>query len=178
MDLSRFFTTKAEAKDFSSRLSTLSQMLYKTDFQLESALMSVLGIQKKEAFLQLMRENSVNASKPEILETFINKLQSTITTLPSVSISLAFEPQIQTIKTVSNWLYLNLKKQILLDFSVDPTLIAGIQITYNGKFKDYSLKNPATNLIQKLLSPQNQQTPHSQVPNTLALNQQPASKPK
>lgn len=158
LNLSDFFTTKGQATDFLSRLATLSEMIYKTDFNLETSLMGLLGIQKKDKFLTLLRENNISSNSAGDLKNFIITLQTTITKLPVFSLTIAFEPTEQTLKVISEWFVMNLKKQAIFDFIVDPSIIAGAIINYNGKFKDYSFKNPVKQMLTTLLEPQNKKT--------------------
>lgn len=169
MDLSDFFTTKSQATDFSARLATLSEMIYKTNFQLESALMELFGIQKKEKFLSFLRENNVAIDNPSSLKDFFLKLQTTIAQLPVFSLTIAFEPSEATLQAISSWFLLNLKKQMLFEFTVDSSLIGGAVINYNGKFKDYSVKKPVEQLVIKLMQPQQ---PVAQHPATQINSQQ------
>lgn len=151
MDLSDFFTTKAQATDFSARLETFSEMMYKTDFQVENALTELFGMQKKEKFLTLLRENNIAIDSPSSLKDFTTKVKMKIAQLPVFSFTIAFEPKEITLKAIADWFAVNLKKQMIFDFTVDTSLIAGATINYNGKFKDYSLKQPIQTLLMSLL---------------------------
>lgn len=159
LNLSDFFTTKGQATDFAERLSRLSAMIYTTDFNLESALMQLFGIQKKEKIIALLRDQNVGTDSPTTLKDFITKIQTTITTLPVLSITLAFEPTGQTLKAISDWFVMNMKKQVLFDFVVDPRLIAGASITYKGKFKDYSFQLPVQEMLAKFQTTQQPMQP-------------------
>lgn len=164
LNLSDFFTTKGQATDFLSRLATLSEMIYKTDFKLETSLMGLFGIQKKDKFLTLLRENNIPSNSAEDLKNFIITLQTTIAKLPVFSLTIAFEPTEQTLKVISEWFVMNLRKQAIFDFVVDPSLIAGATINYNGRFKDYSFKNPVEQMLSTLLQSQNKQTQQTSAP--------------
>lgn len=157
MDLSHFFITKSQATDFSVGLATLSEMLYRTDFSLEQALMEIFGMKKKDLFLSLLREYHILQDSPSGLKDFITTIQTTIAQLPVFSLTIAFEPKEQTLKALANWFALQIKKQVLFDFTVDASLIAGATFTYNGQFKDYSVKVAVVQALQKLLT---QKTPN------------------
>lgn len=167
MNLSDFFTTKGEAVAFSIGLATLSDKIYTTDFQLEKTLLEIFGIQKKELFLRLLRENSIPSDSANTLKTFVENIQSTIASMPTITLTIAFEPTPETLKAITNWFVMNIKKQVLIEFTVDPSLIAGAKLTYNGVFKDYSVKEPVEKLIQALVAQTTTTTsPAANPPNT------------
>jgi F0F1-type ATP synthase delta subunit len=139
IDLSDFFKTRQQANDFSTRLATVFDHMYQTTFDLEKTLMDQFGIARKDKFMTLLRDNNVTTDVPT-LKVFLTKVQEIIKTLPVVPIVLAFEPKSQTLQALVDWFQMNVKKQVLFDISVDPKLIGGAAITFNGKFGDYSIK--------------------------------------
>lgn len=139
-DLISFFTTKAQANEFSARLTAVAEKIYETHFSLEKTVASQLGITKSDKFLKLLREHNVRSDSPTEIKSFIATVQKTIQTLPVVSITLAFEPTDATLAALSDWFVINCKKQFLFDFTVDQRLIAGAIIKYNGTYLDSSSK--------------------------------------
>src|SRR5690348_3707858 len=118
LDLSDFCKTKAQANDFIMRLSSISQKLYQTDFSLEQELIMQFGIQKKDAFMSLLRNNNINISSIHALKTFIAKVLEKASSLPVLNITLAFNPDEETLKAFSNWFILNTNKQVLFNITV------------------------------------------------------------
>jgi hypothetical protein len=151
IDLSVFFHTKAQANDFSIRLSSLSEKLYETDFNLEKLLIDNLGIEKKDKFISLLRNSNVNTGSVSDLKAFFDKLQENITKLPILSITLAFEPTEETLKLLDEWFMLNIKRHYVFDISVSPEIIAGTTINFNGKYLDCSIKTKFDKIIQDAL---------------------------
>ncbi len=47
IDISYFAKTKSEAIDFADRMGTISNLVYQSGFNLDKALMEVIGMQKK-----------------------------------------------------------------------------------------------------------------------------------
>ncbi len=149
-DFSDFFKTKAQANDFVNRLASISQQVYQADFNLENVLMEQFGLQKKDTFLRLLREKKVNLDVHSLKE-FLDKLQTTVTALPLVSLTLAFEPQEQTLKLIADWFLLNIGKSVLFDIKVDKNLIAGAALFYNGKYLDFSIKPKFERVLKNTL---------------------------
>lgn len=162
LDLSSFFNTKTEANDFLTRITTISEMIFQTDFNLEKALKEQLGVNKGDHFLTLMRENNINSESLPVVKDFLHMLMEKIPTLPTLSLTIAFEPQEQTLKVLSEWCLVNLQKQILFEISVDPHLVGGALISNNGKFFDFSIRPTVTRILENTLSKPLQTTTNQQ----------------
>jgi F0F1-type ATP synthase delta subunit len=158
LDLSSFFTTKAQATDFSSRLATISEKIYKTHFNLEKTCMDEFGIKKKDAFIKLLRDNKVNVESSAELQAFFKKIQEKTATLPVLSLTVAFEPREQTLKELSEWFLLNINKQALFDITVDRNLIAGAVINFQGKSLDFSVRPKFDQILSSIMAPKAEET--------------------
>src|SRR5438105_7612063 len=119
IDLSDFFRTKAQANEFSTRLSTISEKVYQTDFNLEKTLMEQFGIQKKDKFMSLLRENNIHEDSHSDVKDFLEKIQEKIATIPLLTFTIAFELNEQTLKAISEWCLLNIKRQLVFDITID-----------------------------------------------------------
>lgn len=156
LDLSNFFKTKSQASDFSARLGLILQSIYQPSFNFEKALSSQFNLNTKDKFISLLRDCSVNTNSVADLKSFIEKLQEKISTMSIVSLTLAFEPTEQTMQVLSDWFLLN-KKQILLEVKVDPSIIGGAIIAFQGKYKDFSIKPKFDQIVNEVaLSATNQ----------------------
>jgi F0F1-type ATP synthase delta subunit len=151
LDLSDFFHTKAEATDFSIHLATLSEDIYQTGFDLEKVLIKQFGLKKKDQFISFLRDNKINIYSNSDLKAFFEKIQQQISNLPVLSLVIAFEPAEETFKMLSEWLLLNIHKQVLLDITVDAKIIAGATISFNGKYSDRSIKTRFDQIFQDVL---------------------------
>lgn len=149
-DLIAFFTTKAQANEFSARLTAIQEQIYETHFSLEKAAAHHLGIQRSDKFLKLLRENNVSTESPASIKAFIAKVKETMQKLPTISITLAFEPTDSTLSALSDWFIINCKKQFLFDLSIDHRLITGAIIRYNGLYIDNSGKPTFDKVVEEV----------------------------
>ncbi len=140
LDLSYFFTTKNEASEFSARLTAVLEKVYEVNFNLEKALQTQFGIKKKDKFIALLRENEIPVESNSALIDFINKIKDSIASLPIATLTLAVEPNESMLKAISSWFLLNLNKQILFEIQIDPDLVGGAAINYQGKYYNFSVK--------------------------------------
>lgn len=151
IDLSDLFTTKAEANDFLSRLTAISEMFFKTGFDFESALTQHFGVNKKDRIIAILHANNISNDSLPAVKEFIFVLMTKISSLPILSLTIAFEPQEQTLKSLAEWFFINMHKQMLFDISVDRNVIAGAKITYNGKFFDFSIRSTFERILQNYM---------------------------
>ncbi len=64
-----------------------------------------------------------------------------ISNLNPLTIYFVFVPEEKQIEEVGKWLRQNLKNdRLIFNVKIDPALIGGCAIVYNGVYKDYSLK--------------------------------------
>jgi hypothetical protein len=147
LDLAFFFKTKAEAADFSIRLAAITEEVYRTDFNLDQALIKHLGIQKKDKMTAMFRDNNINIGSNSEIMSYFAMIQEIITAMPVVTITMAIEPPEETLQAMSEWFLLNTNQQVLFDIRVDPKLIAGITLTFKGKYKDFSIRQMVERVI-------------------------------
>jgi F0F1-type ATP synthase delta subunit len=155
LDLSGFFVTKSQANDFARGISNIIDKMYELNFNLENAFAEEFGIDKRDKFIDLLHENS---HKNLSLKDFLINIIEEIKILPEVSLIIAYEPNNETLKAISQWFLISLNKQILLNIKVDKTLIAGAAINFNGKYRDYSIKALFDGIIKKQLYPDKSST--------------------
>jgi F0F1-type ATP synthase delta subunit len=85
-------------------------------------------LEREEKFLSVGQES-------EFLDNFKNFLLK----LPKMKLEIAFEPREVFILELDKWFKENLGKKIILDIFVNPKIVGGAKIEYQGKWKDYSL---------------------------------------
>lgn len=140
MDLSDFFKTKSQASEFSKHLSTILKNIYTTNFDLEKALIHELGLMKKDSFMKLLHAEKISIQSIQDIAKFLQMILDMIPSLSVVTLTIAFEPTEDSLQAFSQWFLMSTKKQVVFDIQIDYKLLAGATITYNGKFKDYSIK--------------------------------------
>jgi F0F1-type ATP synthase delta subunit len=139
--LSDFFTTKSQANNFSAHLNAISEKIYQLDFNLDKILQEHFGNRKMEKFISLLREKEVSIESKSALNQFFGKIQETILSLPTAILTFAIEPNEQILKSTSDWFLINLKKQVLIELKIDPNIIAGAVVSFQGKHLDCSIRS-------------------------------------
>lgn len=115
------------------------QSIYHTEiYDLEEILAKFVRVRIAVEIKKLISQNSVTGK--EQTRTLLSDAYRTICALPILKLTMAFEPSESVIDNISNWARGNLQSGILLDLSLDRSLLGGAQIVHEGKYYDYSLK--------------------------------------
>jgi hypothetical protein len=157
---SEFFHTKSQANDFLIRLNEISDKIYQTGFNIDTELTNNFGIEKKENFLRLLRNHKINPQSASGLKEFINKILEKISAIPVLSLTIAFEPNQETLNKLSEWFILNASKEVVFEIKVNPKIVGGATINFNGQFKDYSIKETFDHVVLNVLTQKANITPN------------------
>jgi F0F1-type ATP synthase delta subunit len=152
LDISKFCKTKTQATDFSTQVTTITEKLFETNFNLENVAMQVFGLQKKDVFLKLLHEQNINTQSQNDLKAFLTRLAEQANTLPVIALTIAFEPTEETMQAFAQWFMMQKGIQVLFDITVDKTLIAGVVVNFKGKHANYSIKSQFEQLTKTVLT--------------------------
>jgi F0F1-type ATP synthase delta subunit len=73
-------------------------------------------------------------------KAYFEGLAKSIEELEVLGLEVAVEPTGEMMQKIYDWVLTNLGKQVILDVSINPVIIAGAKISFNGKFIDNSLE--------------------------------------
>lgn len=78
----------------------------------------------------------------------INELLDKLRSYKSVKLTIAFQPDEDTITLFSDWFKKNIGKEALIDLQFDKSIVGGAQLIVNGIYKDYSVRKNLNNRFQ------------------------------
>lgn len=81
-------------------------------------------------------------------EDWLKELES----LRVLKITMAVEPTRANILAYGAWIKKNIGEDVIMEISVNSDIVAGAQMVWNGKYKDYSKSTTAYADLQRLLS--------------------------
>lgn len=113
----------------------------KNDFDPESMLL----------FEKLCQKNSIDLSQKEQLISFAKIAKEMLQKLPTIACTISFNPSVLQIQNIYQKIFDSIQKPFLLAFTIDTSIIGGLQFSLDGKFHDYSIKKNAERIIQKYL---------------------------
>lgn len=86
-------------------------------------------------------------------EEGIAELEKKLLALPEIKLEIAFSPNDSFLEKISQWLEKELGQKVILDITVNPKVVAGAIIEYQGFFRDFSLaKNLTNSRINELIN--------------------------
>ncbi len=132
--------TVTEGWDLMHQIDSLIESLFNTKMTFTEKIDLYLEFSIKGNILLLLEKSGVDSNDAKAVEKFLNELKVKIKAIPTFQIHIAYDPNMTTIKHLAEWIYFNLHQNVLIDVKVDPTLIAGGIIGFNGKMSDLSLK--------------------------------------
>lgn len=73
-------------------------------------------------------------------DEYLKGLKKELEKLAELKLTLAFEPTGKTLDKIHNWVTNNVGGGVVLEITVNPTILAGAILAYKGKYGDYSLR--------------------------------------
>jgi F0F1-type ATP synthase delta subunit len=140
--------TTEDLVDLGDEIDSLMHSLYHVDlYKFEDALSQFVRLRIAREIRKLIQLHSLN-TKDEIKEFFSDAYRA-ICRLPILRLTLAFEPSESIINTISHWARTNLEEGVLLDLSMDRSVLGGAVIVYRGKFYDYSISKKLKEIFDR-----------------------------
>lgn len=124
--------TTQDAISLESELDQLERAIYKTEIGAQKALDTLVSKKTADA----IKDRLLSGEAKKVLA----EIRSNLSKLKKIEITIAFEPSQDSIAKIHEWLTQNITKDILLDISIDKSIIGGIILVNKGKYVDLSLK--------------------------------------
>ncbi len=97
------------------------------------------NIKTKKELVLALEEIESKKYKEKFPSKELSQMKKTLLGLPIVKLEIAFSPSEEFLQKISNWMEKNLGKKVILDVTVNPKIIGGAIIEYQGKWRDFSL---------------------------------------
>jgi F0F1-type ATP synthase delta subunit len=133
--------TTHEASEYINRLQHLANSLYHTDKTPLETMADVLTPQEHQRLISYAQKQSIDLENPENLHHLVQDLHDYITNIPIITLTVAFTPTQAFVKELTGWLSMHTTPPLRLEFEVNPDIIGGAIISYNGKTTDYSFRH-------------------------------------
>jgi F0F1-type ATP synthase delta subunit len=129
-----------ESWDLIHQIDAVIEALFDNKVPFEEKLDKHLEYGIKNNILMLVQKSKIPTDNVNAMQNFFEDLKNRIKTLPVIHLQVAIEPNTTMVKHIAEWLYFNLKKNILIDVQVRPNIVGGTIIGYDGKMDDYTLR--------------------------------------
>jgi hypothetical protein len=124
---------------FVDSIDVLISSLYsshQTIFELTSLSIS---LPYSDLLVRMYHEQNLLENDKDGCKAILNTIKKTVTSIETIELRVAFNMTEADVKDIKNWFFYQLKRQMLLNIIVDPSLIGGLVIYRNGIYKDYSV---------------------------------------
>lgn len=75
------------------------------------------------------------------IKNFLESTREKLRKLRIINMTIAFEPTASLIEKIGKWVKENIGEDVVFDLSVDKSIIGGAEISFNGKYKEYILRD-------------------------------------
>ena len=94
----------------------------------------------------ILKEQQGNLNSREEQEDFLEQLKTHLKEIPQLKLTLAFSPSDNFLEEISQWLENETGQQIIIDLTVNPKIVGGAIIEYDGHYSNLALKKKIENL--------------------------------
>lgn len=112
---------------------------FDTKKNIQDVIAHELPFDQTDTILEIAKENHIDLHDSKAAQEFFEGLVKILKSLPTVDLTLGYAPPYRQLQKFSAWWRKHTHAQILLDITVDKSLIAGAKIGYKGQMKDFSL---------------------------------------
>lgn len=141
--------TKQDLLLFYKEVDQIMTNMFTEPENFEETASGILAPEKKTAVFNFLKQENVKMNNPVDIKVGLSKIKKIGDNLPIVSLRLAYEPTEAVIKTISSWFIKKLGQKVVIDFSLERSIIGGVYISYNGLYKDYTLKTKVEKYFEK-----------------------------
>ncbi|MFV1916995.1 MAG: F0F1 ATP synthase subunit delta [Patescibacteria group bacterium] len=134
-DISAKVRTTQEVTRLEEEVDLLLASVYKVD---KGTFEEVLDRQVRVWIAQAIKEKMAKEGIGK--EEFLRDLKEKIGKIKVLRVTLAFELTEASLDRLHNWVAANVEGSTVFEISYNPTLLAGAIVTYEGRYKDYSLR--------------------------------------
>ena len=148
--------TTDELHDFALEIDFLLTCVFKSKNKSLDDLLEKISPKSALILKNVLSKNKLAENNKDLIGKALlaqkNKLNYKI-----ISITLAFEPSETTIGNIYSWVMEKLGTEYILDIDIDKTIMAGAIISFNGSYKDFTVKKNLEevfadkNVISKLI---------------------------
>jgi hypothetical protein len=138
--LSEKIITEEDLVFFLNQLSIVRKFLFsQIQIPLSERLKNKID-EKIRKEIEKLEKEKILPSSPEEQSSFFKGLENFLLKIPKVKLEIAFEPSEEFILKIEEWFREKIKRRMILDIFVNPKIVGGAKIEFQGKWKDFSLE--------------------------------------
>lgn len=141
---------KENFEDLAEKIITKEELIF---FLEEISVAQKEIFKKEEGFLSKKVEGRISedlkkySKNPEQQFYFLEQLKKYLLNIPQVKLEIVFSPSANFLNKISSWLKKEIGKKIFLDLVLNPEIVGGVIIEYQGKYRNFSLAKEIDKII-------------------------------
>lgn len=121
---------------------------FKSKYLRENALSDI----KELNFIHSLGVSFFKLFTPATLHLQLEQLEEQLLKNKTITLHIPFDLPDESVQELGVWFKQNLDATVLFNVVLDPTLIAGCAISFNGNYRDYSIKSKLKNTHTEVLN--------------------------
>lgn len=93
--------------------------------------------------------NILNNQNKGSLGDELRKLGNEVKSRKTINITMSFVPSRDLVKRIHSWMWKNLGIRVLISFNIDSGVLGGCNLSYEGRYFDYSLERMVNEYFSK-----------------------------
>jgi hypothetical protein len=131
--------TRAQCVQVLEGLERLKGEVHTNNNQWHETLGSLFSVDQKKALIEALSITDPATMDRGKLYTDISEIIKQLENLPQVGLTLAYSPSEAALIKWSLWFIKEYGRKVIFYITVNPSLIGGATISFQGKYKDFSL---------------------------------------
>lgn len=140
--------TKEDILFLLAQISHLQKIVFKKEGLLSEKAKEEISQNLYHLILEAEKRGKVSSNQKNQFD-FLEELKKEFSQMPVLKMQIAFSPSQETIRKISKYLEKELGKKFILDIIVNPEIIGGAILEYQGKYLNLSLAKEFEKLFLK-----------------------------
>lgn len=142
--------TKSELQEAITQIQLLKDGLYQRPGEFTKILENTVSSRFAEIIRRELHGQELNADNDN-LKNLLREMENNLRQFKTLKLIIAKELSDSIIGQLHDWIYQNFGKDIVLDLEIDPSVIGGAKIYFQGKYGDFTLDKKLSEINWKTM---------------------------
>lgn len=138
-ELVKKIRTKEELIFFLEEIARVRQIIFKDKEELLSKKAEGKASEELKNSLEKLEKEGVISKNPGQQSLVLGELEKYLLSFKEIKLEIAFPPNDDVIERISQWLEKELGQKAILNLIINPKIVGGAIIEYQGNWRDFSL---------------------------------------
>lgn len=154
--LTQHIRTREELISLLEEIIKIKSLIFQNEYiPLSEKINGKINNNLKKLIEQFEREGIIPIIQEQQL-IFFEKIENKLESLPEIKLEISFWPNEDFLEKISQWLNKELKQKTIIDLAINPKIVGGAVVEYQGKWRDFSLAKKIEEMINLKIKEINQ----------------------